>query len=280
LSFNLPPNVSIGAAVTAIQQAAKELHLPASIARSFQGSAQAVSEFTEQHADPDHRGVDCCLHHPWFALREHIHPITITIISTLPSAGLGALFILLLFGIVHGPHRPLARTPQSSRCCKQSRGGGMNIFGGIFNSSGWLSTGSPRPALSKDPLSVLENDVDPAIIHPGIARPSLADRLLFDHRPRDAIFGELVGHDRAARLRQVFACLGHARGAGARLNDDCLGAGFPRTFCGVYDNTLCFVRQLRAEFVEIYQEARDLSLCRISRLLRARCSDDDEKQLQ
>ena len=41
LSFNLPPNVSIGAAVSAIQQATKELHLPASIATSFQGSAQA-----------------------------------------------------------------------------------------------------------------------------------------------------------------------------------------------------------------------------------------------
>src|SRR5205085_48216 len=41
LSFNLPPNVSIGAAVTAIQQGTKELNLPASIATSFQGSAQA-----------------------------------------------------------------------------------------------------------------------------------------------------------------------------------------------------------------------------------------------
>src|SRR5208337_2514034 len=35
LSFNLPPNVSIGAAVTAIQQATRELHLPRSIATSF-----------------------------------------------------------------------------------------------------------------------------------------------------------------------------------------------------------------------------------------------------
>jgi multidrug efflux pump subunit AcrB len=41
LSFNLPQNVSIGAAVSAIEQATKELHLPASIAKSFQGSAQA-----------------------------------------------------------------------------------------------------------------------------------------------------------------------------------------------------------------------------------------------
>jgi Cu/Ag efflux pump CusA len=44
LSFNLPPKVSIGAAVTAIQQAAKELHLPASIATSFQGSAEAFQD--------------------------------------------------------------------------------------------------------------------------------------------------------------------------------------------------------------------------------------------
>src|SRR6202030_792576 len=40
LSFNLPPNISIGAAVAAIQQTTKNLHLPPSIATSFQGSAQ------------------------------------------------------------------------------------------------------------------------------------------------------------------------------------------------------------------------------------------------
>jgi HAE1 family hydrophobic/amphiphilic exporter-1 len=41
LSFNLPPKVAIGEAVTAIQQATRELRLPPSIATSFQGSAQA-----------------------------------------------------------------------------------------------------------------------------------------------------------------------------------------------------------------------------------------------
>jgi hydrophobe/amphiphile efflux-1 (HAE1) family protein len=97
LSFNLPPNVTIGAAVTAIQQAAKELQLPASIATSFQGSAQAFQ--TSLSSTPIL--ILAALVAVYIILgmlyESTIHPITI--ISTLPSAGLGALLTLMLFGM-------------------------------------------------------------------------------------------------------------------------------------------------------------------------------------
>jgi multidrug efflux pump subunit AcrB len=95
LSFNLPPNVSIGAAVTAIQQATKELNLPASIATSFQGSAQAFQNSLSSTPIL----ILAALIAVYIILGMHyestIHPITI--ISTLPSAGLGALLTLMLF---------------------------------------------------------------------------------------------------------------------------------------------------------------------------------------
>jgi hydrophobe/amphiphile efflux-1 (HAE1) family protein len=97
LSFNLPPNVTIGAAVSAIQQVAKELRLPASIATSFQGSAQAFQ--TSLSSTPIL--ILAALVAVYIILgmlyESTIHPITI--ISTLPSAGLGALLTLMLFGM-------------------------------------------------------------------------------------------------------------------------------------------------------------------------------------
>ncbi len=97
LSFNLPPSVSIGAAVAAIQQATKELHLPRSIATSFQGSAQAFE--TSLSSTPIL--ILAALIAVYIILgmlyESTIHPITI--ISTLPAAGLGALLTLMLFGM-------------------------------------------------------------------------------------------------------------------------------------------------------------------------------------
>jgi hydrophobe/amphiphile efflux-1 (HAE1) family protein len=97
LSFNLPPYVSIGAAVTAIRQTAKQLHLPASIAASFQGSAQAFQ--TSLSSTPIL--IIAALIAVYIILgmlyESTIHPITI--ISTLPAAGLGALLTLILFGM-------------------------------------------------------------------------------------------------------------------------------------------------------------------------------------
>jgi HAE1 family hydrophobic/amphiphilic exporter-1 len=97
LSFNLPPKVSIGEAVTAIQQAARELHLPPSIATSFQGSAQAFQSSLSSTPILILAALIAVYIILGMLYESTIHPITI--ISTLPSAGLGALLTLMLFGM-------------------------------------------------------------------------------------------------------------------------------------------------------------------------------------
>jgi hydrophobe/amphiphile efflux-1 (HAE1) family protein len=97
LSFNLPPNASIGAAVAAIQQATKALHLPPSIATSFQGSAQAFQSSLSSTPILILAALIAVYIILGMLYESTIHPITI--ISTLPSAGLGALLTLMLFGM-------------------------------------------------------------------------------------------------------------------------------------------------------------------------------------
>jgi hydrophobe/amphiphile efflux-1 (HAE1) family protein len=97
LSFNLPPGTSIGAAVTAIQQATKELRLPPSIATSFQGSAQAFQSSLSSTPILILAALIAVYIILGMLYESTIHPITI--ISTLPSAGLGALLTLMLFGM-------------------------------------------------------------------------------------------------------------------------------------------------------------------------------------
>jgi HAE1 family hydrophobic/amphiphilic exporter-1 len=96
LSFNLRPGVALGDAVAEVRQAALD-DLPASIATSFQGTAQAFQEST--------RGLGIILILAIFVIyvvlgilyESFIHPLTI--LSGLPAAGLGALLTLLIFGI-------------------------------------------------------------------------------------------------------------------------------------------------------------------------------------
>jgi HAE1 family hydrophobic/amphiphilic exporter-1 len=97
LSFNIPSNVSIGAAVSAIQQATKELHLPDSIATSFQGSAQAFQSSLSSTPILILAALVVVYIILGMLYESTIHPITI--ISTLPGAGLGALLTLMLFGM-------------------------------------------------------------------------------------------------------------------------------------------------------------------------------------
>jgi hydrophobe/amphiphile efflux-1 (HAE1) family protein len=97
LSFNLPPNVPIGAAVTAIQQTTKELHLPPSIATSFQGSAQAFQNSLSSTPILILAALIAVYIILGMLYESTIHPITI--ISTLPAAGLGALLTLMLVGM-------------------------------------------------------------------------------------------------------------------------------------------------------------------------------------
>jgi HAE1 family hydrophobic/amphiphilic exporter-1 len=97
LSFNLPPNVSIGEAVTAIQKTAAGLRLPRSIATSFQGSAQAFQNSLSSTPILILAALIAVYIILGMLYESTIHPITI--ISTLPSAGLGALLTLMLFGM-------------------------------------------------------------------------------------------------------------------------------------------------------------------------------------
>ena len=95
ISFNLAPGVALGQATGVIQHAQEELQLPATVVPSFQGNAQAFQD---------------SLSTVWILIigalvvvylilgilyESYIHPITI--ISTLPSAGVGALATLMLF---------------------------------------------------------------------------------------------------------------------------------------------------------------------------------------
>ena len=95
LSFNLPLGVSLGTAVDAVQRAQAEMRLPATIRGSFQGTAQAFQ--ASLASEP--LLIAAALLAVYIVLgvlyESLIHPVTI--ISTLPSAGVGALLALLVF---------------------------------------------------------------------------------------------------------------------------------------------------------------------------------------
>ncbi len=95
ISFNLPDGTSLGQATVAIEDALARIGVPATIRGSFQGTARAFQDSLSSQ--------------PWLILaalltvyivlgilyESYVHPITI--LSTLPSAGVGALLALLLF---------------------------------------------------------------------------------------------------------------------------------------------------------------------------------------
>jgi multidrug efflux pump len=92
LSFNLAPNASLGDAVDAVNKVKDELQLPASIDASFQGTAEA---FQKSLAN-EWVLILAALVTVYIVLgvlyESYIHPVTI--LSTLPSAGVGALLAL------------------------------------------------------------------------------------------------------------------------------------------------------------------------------------------
>ena len=94
LSFNLAPGVALGQAVTAINRAEREIGMPASMHASFQGTAQAFQ--SSLASEP--LLILAALITVYIVLgvlyESYIHPITI--LSTLPSAGVGALLALML----------------------------------------------------------------------------------------------------------------------------------------------------------------------------------------
>ncbi|MBA5871004.1 MAG: MMPL family transporter, partial [Nitrospira sp. CR2.1] len=95
ISFNLAPGGSLGEAVTAIRQATQELGLPASIRGNFQGAAQAFQSSLEHEPLLILAALIAVYIVLGILYESYIHPLTI--LSTLPSAGVGALLALLVF---------------------------------------------------------------------------------------------------------------------------------------------------------------------------------------
>jgi multidrug efflux pump subunit AcrB len=97
ISFNLPVGVALGQAVTAVEQAERQIGLPSNIRGSFSGTAEAYQESLANEPIL----IAAALFTVYIVLgvlyESLIHPITI--LSTLPSAGVGALLALRLFHI-------------------------------------------------------------------------------------------------------------------------------------------------------------------------------------
>ncbi|MGC2058501.1 MAG: efflux RND transporter permease subunit [Candidatus Sulfotelmatobacter sp.] len=96
VSFNLAPNAALGSAITAIDKVQEDMHMPASLQASFQGTAASFKNSLSNEA----LLILAALATVYIVLgvlyESFVHPVTI--LSTLPSAGVGALLALMLFG--------------------------------------------------------------------------------------------------------------------------------------------------------------------------------------
>ena len=96
VSFNLAPNAALGSAITAIDKVAAEMNFPPSLQADFQGTAASFRNSLSNEA----LLILAALVTVYIVLgvlyESFIHPVTI--LSTLPSAGVGALLALMLFG--------------------------------------------------------------------------------------------------------------------------------------------------------------------------------------
>jgi len=96
VSFNLAPKAALGSAITAIDKTAKDMNFPPSLQADFQGTAASFKNSLSNEA----LLILAALVTVYIVLgvlyESFIHPITI--LSTLPSAGVGALLALMVFG--------------------------------------------------------------------------------------------------------------------------------------------------------------------------------------
>jgi multidrug efflux pump len=95
LSFNLAPGASLGAAVANIRKATTDLGMPASIEPTFQGTARAFENSLANESVLILAAIVTVYIVLGVLYESYIHPITI--LSTLPSAGVGAIAALILF---------------------------------------------------------------------------------------------------------------------------------------------------------------------------------------
>ena len=95
VSFNLAPNAALGGAITAIEKAQKDLNMPASVQYGFQGTAASFKGSLANEGLLILAALAAVYIVLGILYESFIHPITI--LSTLPSAGVGALLALILF---------------------------------------------------------------------------------------------------------------------------------------------------------------------------------------
>jgi HAE1 family hydrophobic/amphiphilic exporter-1 len=96
VSFNLAPGHSLGQAVEAIQRTQAQMGVPATLSASFQGSAQAFGDSLRTQPYLIAAALVAVYIVLGLLYESYIHPLTI--LSTLPSAGVGALLILMAGG--------------------------------------------------------------------------------------------------------------------------------------------------------------------------------------
>ena len=96
ISFNLAPGVSLGDAVDAINQAQSEMGAPTTLTGAFQGTAKAFNESLSSQPYLIAAALIAVYIVLGLLYESFIHPLTI--LSTLPSAGVGALLILMAGG--------------------------------------------------------------------------------------------------------------------------------------------------------------------------------------
>ncbi|MGB6309325.1 MAG: efflux RND transporter permease subunit [Steroidobacteraceae bacterium] len=96
ISFNLAKDASLSTAVTEIERAEQAVKLPASITTSFQGAAQAFQDSLSSEVFLLIAALVTVYIVLGVLYESYIHPVTI--LSTLPSAGIGALLALMLAG--------------------------------------------------------------------------------------------------------------------------------------------------------------------------------------
>jgi len=95
ISFNLPPNISLSTAVTTIEAAMNRIGVPATIRGTFQGTAKAFQDSLNNQPFLILAALVTIYIVLGVLYESYVHPLTI--LSTLPSAGVGALLALIAF---------------------------------------------------------------------------------------------------------------------------------------------------------------------------------------
>jgi multidrug efflux pump len=95
ISFNLPPNVSLSTAVAGIEATMNRIGVPATIRGTFQGTAKAFQDSLSNQPFLILAAIVTIYIVLGVLYESYVHPLTI--LSTLPSAGVGALLALMAF---------------------------------------------------------------------------------------------------------------------------------------------------------------------------------------